>query len=210
MSTVEHLAHQLDSGLAAAGFRLVAGGTIRRRYDGALGGLPATADVSVMLVGPSTPSGYTLTFEVKTPAPARWVAGQRIPLLLRGGLTAVDEPPHGPLLRAHDPGWARRFVEHGPSRDALRAVLAEANFVEHRPGGELVVQLQRLASLTVPDLPRLARAVGAVVATASAPPLPAPAPARWSDDRTLAMAVVTVGVLGFLAVVAVVLVVVLS
>jgi hypothetical protein len=207
VSTLEYLAHQLDVGLAAAGFRLLVGGSIRRKYEGALGGMPATADVSIMLVAPSTPSGYTLTLGVRTPAPARWVAGQRIPLLLRAGLTSVDDPPHGPLLRAHDAEWARRFVEHAPSREALRAVLAEATFVEHRPGGELEVQVQRLASVVVPDVPRLAHAVGVVAATAAAPPLPAPAPARWSDDRTLVMAVITIGVLGFCALLTVIVVV---
>ena len=210
MSTVDDLTHQIDTGLAAAGFRLVQPGHIRRKYEGALGGVFATADLNIMLVALSTPSGYTLTFEARTPAPARWVAGARIPLLLRGGLTAVEDPPHGLLLRAHDPAWARRFVDHAPSKDALRAVLAEATFVEHRPGGELQVQLQRLASLAVPDLPRLAHAIGAVVATACAPPHPAPAPARWSDNRTLVMAVITIGVLGFLGIVTLVLVLAFS
>jgi hypothetical protein len=108
----------------------------------------------------------------------------------------VPDAPLGLALYAHDLGWARRLVEHPPTRDALSRVLAEASFVKHFPDGRLQLQLQAPGRSDLPPVAAMLGWFAQVVATVMAPPAPTPAKPRWSDNTALVMTLITVVVLG--------------
>ena len=195
----EAFAEAFDAQFHAAGLAVEGGGFVERTYRGALGGLPARAELSVLVPVGDVPAGFYLTVELETGLAARWAAGRSIPVFHRMGMHAVADAPLGLALYAHDLPWARRFVEHPTARDALSRVLAEASFVKHFPDGRLQMQLQAPGRS---DLPQVAAMLGwfaQVVATVMAPPAPAPAKPRWSDSTALVMMLITVVVLGAFA-----------
>jgi hypothetical protein len=189
-------AQAFDAQLNATGLALEGGGFVKRVYRGAIAGLPARAELSVLVETDRMPTGYYLQIELETRLAARWAAGRNLPVFHRTGMHTVPDAPLGLALYAHDLTWARRLVEHPPTRDALSRVLGEASFVKHFPDGRLQMQ----STCARPQWPAAdwepARLVRAGRRDRDGPPAPAPAKPRWSDHTALVMAIVTVAVLG--------------
>jgi hypothetical protein len=194
-----------DATLARAGLQCH-GGTprIERTYTGAIGGRQARAKLSVTTDQNDVRygTGFYLTIEVDTGLPARLAAGRNVPLLVGRGLEELPGVwPAIPnvALRAHDHQWARRFCDDQQTAGAMTSILQRAEYIEHRPGTlQLMIQDRPLSTECFNWLPPLVSAFGFVTQAAMMPPAPTPAPTRWSDNRALLVAVISLGVITLL------------
>ncbi len=191
----QQICEVIDAQLTAAGFHVSGGTIVQRIYLGSLAGLAVRGELSVMTPSQLILPGYVLTVEAQTGVPTRWVGGKEVPLLLGRGLASVGAID-GAIIRADDPGWARRLTDDPGARAALAALLSEVSFVEHLPSGALRMQLQRPSRPVVPPLAPLVLAFEHLLRVVCSAPPPRPAAARWTDNRTLLMVLVTVVVLG--------------
>ena len=86
-------AQAFDAQLHAAGLALEGGGFVKRTYRGALAGLPARAELSVLVPVGDMPAGFYLTVELETRLAARWAVGRSIPVFHRTGMHTVPDAP---------------------------------------------------------------------------------------------------------------------
>lgn len=194
----QELCQTVDGALAQVGFQTTGGSYIQRGYEGWLSGRRARAELSVLTASQLIPSGYVLTIEVQSGICARWTAGREVPLLLRLAQSPVGAIEGAPL-RAHDPAWARRFVDDPGLQAALSVLLREISYLEHLPTGELRIRFMRATRPFVPALGPLLQAFDVVLRATLTPPAPAPAPAHWTDRRGLLFALLAALVLGVFA-----------
>lgn len=202
MKPVDQLCSEIDAALAVAGLRCVGGPFVARKYEATFDGRPLRATLSVFLDTGNRFRGSTLqavsyqvTIELENGLPTRWLAARFVPLLLRAGLPTIATLANGAEFRADDAAWSSARFGAGEGRAAIESLAAHAELVEQRPG-LFQVQMRRIADAPAPDFRAELDAFATIARLSAQPPAPKVAASRFTDHRSLMLALIAVVVLG--------------
>lgn len=206
MRPVDEICQAIDAALARASFRRTSDGFVMRQYEAVLDGMPVRASLSVFVdtgtvhrLTSGQATGYDFSIECQNGLPTRYVAGKSIPLLIGLGLHRVALPRVPECeARVDDLAWFESHLASPAARVALEMLAANASFVEQRPN-VVHVKFTRMGITELPPLDDVLGAFVTLVRASAGPPAPRPSAPRLSDNRTLMMILITLGVLGVFA-----------